>query len=270
LLKDAPVERADDTIRLSRDWLRDQPLALRRRLLRRVAADLAGRDAGLEARHISQLDGLLDTGGAGKSLNLPGGLRANLEYNALTFSRAPVSAKQPAPSRVYHLSAPGCIDAVESGWRVRAWLVEAAPGLEAKTLPELPALGHVGVQADVGRAEARVYLDADVAGKELVVRAWRPGDRFRPLGMAHEKKLQDYFADAKVPRAQRSCIPLVFNQRHLLWVGGERIDDRARLTAATRRVLALQIEPLEASSSESSSSSVESSPRPGRKGTRRP
>ncbi len=270
LLKGASVERTDDIVHLSRDWLRDQPLALRRRLLGRVATDLAGRDASLEARHISQLDGLLDMGRTGKSLNLPGGLRATLEYDALTFSRAPVSAKQPAPSLIYHLSAPGCIDAVETGWRVRAWLVEAAPGLEAKTLPELPPLGHVGVQADVGRAEARVYLDADVTGEELVVRAWRPGDRFRPLGMAHEKKLQDYFADAKVPRAQRRRIPLVFNQRHLLWVGGERIDDRARLTAATRRILALQIEPLETSTSKSSSSSVESSSRPARKGTPKP
>jgi hypothetical protein len=83
--------------------------------------------------------------------------------------------------------------------------------------------------------------------------------------MSHEKKLQDYFADAKVPRALRGRIPLVFSGSHLLWVGGQRIDDRARLTPSTRRVLALQIDPLEESAAESSpSSSVAPAQQPGK------
>src|SRR5262249_8743442 len=122
-----------------------------------------------------------------------------------------------------------------------------------------------------GRAETRVYLDADVAGDALLVRAWRPGDRFRPLGMAQGKKLQDYFADAKGPRGPRGRVPLGCNKRHLVGVGGQRIDDRARLTAAARRVLALQIEPLEGATVKASpSSSARSARRPARKGTHRP
>jgi tRNA(Ile)-lysidine synthase len=269
LYGDGHLERMDETIRLPLDWLRDQPLALRRRLLRRVVNDLAGDEAGVEARHIGQLDALLDTRRSGKSLNLPGKVRALLEYNALTITRAPVSAREVTTPREYHLPAPGCVEAPELGWRIRAWLVETPPGMEAVALPELAPIGQAGVSADVGRAEARAYLDADVAGDDLLVRAWRPGDRFHPLGMAHEKKVQDYFADAKVPRALRDRIPLVFNQGQLLWVGGERIDDRARLTPATQRVLALQIEPLEAPAGESSPSSSAGSHRPARKGKRR-
>jgi tRNA(Ile)-lysidine synthase len=258
LYEDGAVERSDETVRLPVDWLREQPLALRRRLMRLVVAELAGDEVGLDARHISQLDALLDGGRTGKSLNLPGGLRAILEYDALTVTRSPASMRQAEAPREYHLPAPGCVEAPEIGWRVRAWLVETPPGMESSALPDLLPIGQAGTPADLGRAESRVYLDADVAGDELLVRTWRPGDRFRPLGMAHAKKLQDYFADAKVPRAVRDRIPLVLNQGHLLWVGGQRIDDRARLTTATRRVLALQIEPLEGSAGESSpSSSVE-------------
>jgi tRNA(Ile)-lysidine synthase len=271
LFQDAHVQRAEDTVRLPLDWLRAQPLALRRRLLRRVAANLMGENASPEARHFGQLDTLIDAGHTGKSLNLPGRVRALLDYDALVLSRAPLSPTAAATSREYMLSVPGCVDAVEFGWRVRAWIVEAAPGLEAIALPELLPIGHSGTPADVGRAEARVYLDADVAGDGLVVRAWRSGDRFRPLGMAQEKKLQDYFADAKVPRALRGRIPLVSNERHLLWVGGQRLDDRARLTPTTRRVLALQIEPLEELPvASASSSSAKSTRRPARKGTHRP
>ncbi len=265
LYRTGSVERKDDTIRLPLDWLREQPLALRWRLLRRTANDLAGDMVGLEARHIIQIDALLDAGRTGKSLNLPGGLRAVLEYDALTITSSPANTQQVATPREHHLSAPGCVEAPEIGWRVRAWFVETPPGLESHALPELPAIGQAGTPADVGRAESRVYLDADVAGDDLLVRAWRPGDRFRPLGMAHEKKLQDYFADAKVPRALRGRIPLVLNRNHLLWVGGQRIDDRARLTPSTRRALALQIEPLESPANESSPSS---SVKPARKGTR--
>jgi tRNA(Ile)-lysidine synthase len=255
LYKNGPVERRDETVRLPLDWLREQPLALRRRLMRLVVAELAGNEVGLEARHIGQLDALLDAARTGKSLNLPAGLRAMLDYDALIITRSLANTPQVATPREYHLPAPGCVEATEIGWRVRAWLVETLPGLESIALPDLPPIGQAGTPADLGRAESRVYVDADVADDDLLVRTWRPGDRFRPLGMAHEKKLQDYFADAKVPRALRGRIPLVFNRSHLLWVGGQRIDDRARLTPSTRRVLALQIEPLEGPIVESSSSS---------------
>jgi tRNA(Ile)-lysidine synthase len=264
LYKDGPVERLGKAIRLPLDWLRDQPLALRRRLLRRAANNLAGGED-LEARHISQLDALLDGGRTGKSLTLPGGLQVVLEYTALTIIHSLANTQQIATAQEYALPVPGCVEVPEIGWRVRAWLVETPPGLESNALPDLPSIGQAGTPADLGRAESRVYLDADIASDDLLVRTWRPGDRFRPLGMAHEKKLQDYFADAKVPRALRSRIPLVCNRSHLLWIGGQRIDDRARLTPATQRVLALQIEPLEEPAVESSpSSSVEPAQQPGK------
>ncbi len=265
LYKNGPIERRDETARLPLAWLREQPLALRRRLMHLAFTELAGDEVGLEARHMSQLDALLDGGRTGKSLNLPAGLRSILDYDVLTMTRSPPSMRQAEAACESHLPAPGYVEAPEIGWRVRAWLVETPPGLESSALPDLPPIGQAGTLSDLGRAESRVYLDADVAGDELLVRTWRPGDRFRPLGMAHEKKLQDYFADTKVPRALRSRIPLVFNRSHLLWVGGQRIDDRARLTPATRRVLALQIEPLEGPAVESSlSSSVKSAQQPGK------
>jgi tRNA(Ile)-lysidine synthase len=92
--------------------------------------------------------------------------------------------------------------------------------------------------------EGSVHLDRNAAGENLWVRTWRPGDRFRPLGMLQEKKLQDYFADAKVPRALRTRIPLVFGKDYLIWVAGQRIDDRARVTGSTRSILALRLEPM--------------------------
>jgi tRNA(Ile)-lysidine synthase len=93
--------------------------------------------------------------------------------------------------------------------------------------------------------ESRVYVDAEKAGDVFEVRAWRPGDRFQPLGTPFEKKVHDYFVDAKVPRSLRSLTPLIFGRAHLVWLAGQRIDDRVKLTSATQRVLVLQLEPLD-------------------------
>ena len=45
---------------------------------------------------------------------------------------------------------------------------------------------------------------AAVAGRDLVLRSWRAGDRMQPLGMTGSKKLSDIFTDLKVPRVDRN------------------------------------------------------------------
>jgi len=62
----------------------------------------------------------------------------------------------------------------------------------------------------------------------LTLRSWRPGDRFRPLGMSGGKKLQDFFVDAKVPRQERSRIPLLISGGRIAWVVGRRIAEEFR------------------------------------------
>jgi tRNA(Ile)-lysidine synthase len=164
--------------------------------------------------------------------------------------RAPDSANDTS-ERAWALIAPGAIEAPELGWRVRAAVIETPPGLEGAALPEppqLPPLAQAGTAAAIHRGEYRVYTDADVTGAQLTVRSWRPGDRFRPLGMARAKKLQDVFADAKIPRDLRRRLPLVCvgvgAEERIVWVVGVRIGDEFKLTPATRRALALQAEPL--------------------------
>jgi tRNA(Ile)-lysidine synthetase-like protein len=147
---------------------------------------------------------------------------------------------------------PGAVEARELEWRVRAVFSDAAPGFEGDLLPvepQLPPPGHAGSAAALPRGAWRAYADADVAGERLHVRAWRPGDRFRPLGLAYTRKLQDVFTDAKIPRDLRWRLPLVCAgegaAERIVWVAGLRIGDECKLTSATRRTLVLQAEPLD-------------------------
>ena len=50
-------------------------------------------------------------------------------------------------------------------------------------------------------------LDADALGDEVEIRAWRDGDRMRPLGLGGSKSLQDLFTDRGVPRSERVADP---------------------------------------------------------------
>lgn len=243
--------------------LRELPDAVRYRLYRRAAVLLGGEDARLEARHLFQLDDLALGSASGRATALPGGLRAERGYEALTFQRAvnlhaggsdqsltrvgPALQDVGDASAAIRLPVPGIVELPTLGWRLRAWLSDGPPGTLPALVspaPGLPPFVRAGSAADLGIAEMRVTLDADVAGEELTVRPWRPGDRFQPFGMPREKKVQDYFTDAKVPRALRRRLPLVFSRSHLLWVAGQRLDHRAQVTPTTRRVLTLQLEPL--------------------------
>lgn len=77
------------------------------------------------------------------------------------------------------------------------------------------------------------YLPPELAGDvhRLSVRGWAPGARMRPAGMEHEKKLQDIFMDAKVPRAIRHRTPLLYLDNQCVWVVGVK---RSRLAMAER------------------------------------
>jgi tRNA(Ile)-lysidine synthase len=98
------------------------------------------------------------------------------------------------------------------------------------------AIDELGVRLVVGEEGER--FDADALGTGLFVRTWENGDRFQPLGMSHEKKLQDFFVDEKVPRHQRGRVPLLCAaDGRIVWVVGHRIAEPFKVTEQTRRVL---------------------------------
>jgi tRNA(Ile)-lysidine synthase len=85
-------------------------------------------------------------------------------------------------------------------------------------------------------------LDAEKAGFPLVLRTWRPGDRFIPLGMKGRRKLKDLFIDLKIPSEERRRMPIVVSGGQPVWIGGLRIDERFKVTPETGTVLKIRME----------------------------
>ena len=94
-----------------------------------------------------------------------------------------------------------------------------------------------------------LFIDADKVRLPLAARAPREGDRFRPFGMHRGTKLlSDFFTDLKldVEQKRREVVVTTTNENGdeiIVAIAGRRIDDRFKITPATRRVAAISLLP---------------------------
>jgi len=92
---------------------------------------------------------------------------------------------------------------------------------------------------------ARVdYLDLDSFSFPLTVRSPRSGDRFHPLGAPGSRKVADFLADRKIPKAERAKVPVLVSGGRIIALAGLRINHAHRITDHTRNCLAVSVSPL--------------------------
>ena len=190
--------------------------ALQRRLLRWIFSQCTAAELGFV--HLESLRELIRKGSAGKALDLPGNVRAELSYETLTFWGAHQQRMQSGLPVCMPLQIPG--DTV---------FADGKTVLRAEFVPSV-------CQSD-GRHE--VFWDFDLLPPGLCMRTRKAGDRLF-IGSG-TKKLKDFFVDAKVPRGIRAELPLVCAAQEVLWIVGWRPSVRARVHAGTKRILHLSL-----------------------------
>lgn len=85
------------------------------------------------------------------------------------------------------------------------------------------------------------YLDASKITFPLTIRPWQEGDWFIPLGMTGKKKISDFLINKKMPLHLKKITFLLLSNQQVLWVIGQRIDNRFKLTPSTHQALRLRI-----------------------------
>ena len=83
------------------------------------------------------------------------------------------------------------------------------------------------------------YLDWDKVSGNLILRTRREGDRFHPLGASGDKTLGDFLTDTKIPLPCRDRLALISDRQGIIWICGERLAHRVRVTRTTSRILKL-------------------------------
>jgi tRNA(Ile)-lysidine synthase len=80
-------------------------------------------------------------------------------------------------------------------------------------------------------------LDTSKILYPLVLRKWKDGDYFYPLGMVKKKKVARFLIDNKVPLLQKEKTYVLVSGDKIIWVVGMRIDDRIKIKENTKMVL---------------------------------
>jgi len=93
----------------------------------------------------------------------------------------------------------------------------------------------------LGAHSSTEYIDARTIRFPMLVRSWKNGDSFVPLGMKRMKKLSDLFVDLKISRSKKNRIPIVESDGKIVWVAGLRLDDRYKITSTTTEAYKLSL-----------------------------
>ena len=209
--------------------LRAAPPALRRAVLWRVMSEVAGRRP-IAFGHVDAAIRLIDERGETR-IDVPGQRLERIGQTVVLTGRVAGTEGRRAPedaSRPFRfpLSIPGEVALPDAGWVVSA-----------------EARASATVSNTAAKDVAQVRLD--LCRGSLAVRNRRPGDRFRPVGLDGQKKLQDYFVDRKVARAQRDSVSLVVDETdRIVWVAGFGIDEAFRVTDPAQAVIILKLKAL--------------------------
>jgi len=84
-------------------------------------------------------------------------------------------------------------------------------------------------------------LDADLLDFPLIIRKWTPGEYFQPLGMSGFKKISDFFTDEKFSLPEKENTWILYSGNKVVWIIGNRIDHRFRITPDTRKILKITL-----------------------------
>jgi len=85
------------------------------------------------------------------------------------------------------------------------------------------------------------YLDARKLTFPLILRRWRAGDRFQPLGFSHQKKLSDFLTDEKELILPRQQMLVLESDGEIVWVVGSRMSEKFKITRSSEKILKLEV-----------------------------
>ena len=200
---------------VSRPWLLTEPRAVQRRVLKAI-----GEQAGipLEFKHIEEiLRFAAEDGPSGKELSLPLGWKIVREPEAMVFVTPDLRRQERIPDYEYSLAVPGRVLVPELGVVIVALRITSEP--------------------KVAEYNPQQLLRAELLPGRLIVRNWRPGDRFWPAHTKSPKKIKELLQERHVTQPERRLWPVAASGDEIVWMRGFPVPARLRAKAGQEAVL---------------------------------
>jgi len=207
-------------VSIALDVLMEQHIAIRRRVIRKAIELVKKNLIDIEYKHIDEIMQMLLKGSTGMAVDLPGNVKAEIEYGFLLISqKTAIKADQYS----YPLKIGDTVYIKELDSYFTAYITDINQLNKIK-------LGRY-VKA----------FDYNAVKEEIYIRNRLIGDRFQPFGMKGTKKLKDFFIDEKVPRHLRDKVPLIVSGNDIMWVVGYRTSEKYKYSDKTDKILIIKV-----------------------------
>ncbi|NLY67032.1 MAG: tRNA lysidine(34) synthetase TilS [Tissierellia bacterium] len=214
-------KRDKDSIVLDGNAFRKEHISIQTRIIRNSILMLNESLQGITMKHIEDVVTLFLERGTGKSIRLINNLVAKTSYDDFIIEKFNQEESKDYIQKI-NINSINYIDELGCKFKV-----------EIKAIDEIDIASH---------NRYKKYFDYDKVQGNLYIRNRRDGDRFIPFGMKGSKKVKDYFIDEKIPKDERNRIPIITDEKNIIWIVGYRISELYKLTKDTKRVLVIQFE----------------------------
>ncbi|MBN2372167.1 tRNA lysidine(34) synthetase TilS [bacterium] len=226
---------------LNLDDFKDLPIGMQRRILQGYLEQFYGEDAakGIYFIHIDAIMRLINRTEGGGELSLPSGIILYRQERKLFL----ISREFDSCSKADDVNTEGEITNVYEPGESFFYPIRI-PGITHIPVIDLTldaSILYINKIKEMPSDPMTAFLDYETIEGPVQIRTRIHGDRFHPLGMSGEKKLKEFFIDAKVIRGIRDIWPLFANGSHIIWVLGIRIGHPYRITSKTSKVLRVVI-----------------------------
>ncbi len=216
--------------------------ALQSRIIKTLLENCSPAKTEIGFKHVESVIDLIEDGRPNGLLDLPFGVKVRREYSNLIILGGKESDaetgkslqtteknkgiygddKWEANDYYYNVAIPGRVDIKEIGMSVAFDIIYDKGRLDFKS-------------------DDTVFMDYETVSFPLIIRNIRPGDRIQPLGIEGRKKVSSIFIDEKIPMIKRKKIPLLVDQKSVLWISGIKLSNRVKITDATEKILRAEI-----------------------------
>lgn len=211
-------------------------MAAQRRIIRRAIESIKGNLRRITFFHITSVIKLLKRAPAFASLDLPGTITVTRKEDTLYISSDekvrsrtdtdPENIEKPFFEYTVHKPGlkPESLYIKETGYRL------SFCAIGAKNMADIQSAG-----------QQVAFFDMHSLAFPLVVRNFRSGDRFTPLGMTGSQKLKKFFINNKISRTKRANCPVLVSADKIIWVVGHRQSELGKVTQSTGNVLKVEL-----------------------------